>query len=97
MAYVLDEELVRRQLPSTFKKSLIYLNGEELTVNRLKIESASFINVFDFTYQVSGLVKISIIKEDGEYEELYSYTTKINVNKDDEIENCENIYLNKLQ
>lgn len=97
MAYVLDEKTVRKNLPVAFNESSFYLQREELTTNRFRIESASFTKEHDLVYQVSGLIKVSIKKEDGLYEDLYSYTTKITVNNDDEIESCEKIYLYKLQ
>lgn len=96
MAYILDEELVRKQQPETFKGTSIYQQGKKLKVSKFKIERASFSKEADLNYQVSGLAKISIIREDGEYEELYSYTTRITVNKEDKIESCEAVYLNKF-
>lgn len=96
MAYILDEDLVRKQMPEVFKSTSIYQQGKELKVSKLRIESASFNKEFDLTYQVSGLAKISIIREDGEYEDLYSYSTRITVNKEDKIESCKEIYLNKF-
>ena len=97
MAYILDEDKVRLGLSKTFKDAQFHLQQKEITVDKIRVETAKFSKEKDLIYAVSGLVKVSIVKEDGIYEDLYSYTTKITVNKDDEIENCENIYLNKLQ
>ena len=96
MAYILDENKVRLGLPKAFKDVQLYLQQKEIVVDRIRVETANFSKEEDSIYMVSGFIKVSIGKEDGIYENLYSYTTKITVNKDDEIENCENIYLNML-
>ena len=96
MAYVLDEEKARRSLSSIFKSSEFYLESNKIIVSKSRVESASFLKLLDLNYQVSGMIKISIIKEDGEYENLYHYNTKISVNEKDEVESCDTIYLNKL-
>lgn len=96
MAYILDENKVRLGLPKAFKDVQLYLQQKEIVVDKIRVETANFSKEEDSIYTVSGFIKVSIVKEDGIYEDLYSYTTKITVNKDDEIENCENIYLNKL-
>ena len=74
----------------------VTLTGDDSPFPKISVETAKFSKEKDLIYAVSGLVKVSIVKEDGIYEDLYSYTTKITVNKDDEIENCENVYINKL-
>ena len=83
-------------MPATFNNASFNYHGKELKVNKVKIEGASFSKESDFNYRVSGLVKVSIIKEEGEFEDLYSYTTEITVNKEDKIESCGKVYLNKL-
>ncbi|MBR3907001.1 MAG: hypothetical protein IKJ61_02740 [Bacteroidaceae bacterium] len=96
MAYILNENKVRLGLSKAFKDAQFHLQHKEIVVDKIRVETANFSKEEDLIYTVSGLIKVSIVKEDGIYEDLYSYTTKIAVNKDDEIENYENIYLNKL-
>ena len=98
MPYILDEEKVRKKLSEAFKNAEFKLGGRCIKVNesKLKIEGDTSIEKPSITHIVKGRIKVSVVKNDGEYEDLYSYTTKISVNEKDEIGSCDTIYLTKF-
>ena len=98
MAYFLDDEKIRKNLSKAFKDATFKLGGQDVIVNKskLKIEGITSIERPNITHNVVGKIKVSVVKNDGEYEDLYSYNTKIGVNEKDEIENCGTIYLTKI-
>jgi hypothetical protein len=96
MAYILDTEKVVKNFSKECKNALFRLQGNDILVKKSRIESVSFSKKTDLSYDVSGLMKVSILKGEDEYEDLYRYTTELTVTIEDEIEKCGTIILNRL-
>ncbi len=95
MAHQLDKEKVERCLPKAFKSAKWNYQGKDVEVNDLHILSHTFSEISDLQYNVSGVIRVSISFKEDEIEDVYSFSTKINVNLDDKIEKCDMIFITK--